>query len=163
MPDMSSEIVVTKIRKPGEAAFTFGLLAFSLLALWLSYGISGLASISAPGTLPMLASVVLVASSLTISRQVWAMPPPLEGESFFRLMTPLRWVNFFLLGMAYILLLTFVGFVPATFLYLFVSIVYLHKQGWLMAFFVSANSLAIIYMVFQLVFKVILPEGVLEL
>jgi hypothetical protein len=32
----------------------------------------------------------------------------------------------------------------------------------LLAFFVSLNSLAIIYIVFRLIFKVILPEGVLE-
>ena len=163
MPDMNNETVVTKTRKPGETAFTIGLVVFSLVSLWLSYGISGLASISAPGTLPLLASLVLVASSLVISRQVWAMPPPDEGQSFISLMTPIRWVNFFLLGMAYIFLLTYVGFVPATFLYLFASIVYLHRQGWLVAFFVSANSLAIVYMVFRLVFKVILPEGVLGL
>ena len=75
-------------------------------------------------------------------------------------MTPMRWVNFVLLGIGYVVLLAYFGFLIATFLYLFLSISYLHRGGWMLAFFVSVNFLAIIYMVFRLLFQIILPEGV---
>ena len=78
------------------------------------------------------------------------------------MLTPTVLINFFALGLIYIAILTLLGFIPATFTYLFVATLYLHRQGWLLAFFVSVNSLAIIYIVFRLIFKVILPEGLLE-
>ncbi len=146
-------------KKPGEAVFVGILLLFSLTALWLSYEISGFESISAPGILPLLASVLLVGSSLVICRQTWALAPPPADASFFTQLTPLILVSFLGLGLIYVLGLYLFGFLPATFAYLFVSILYLHRQGWLLAFFVSVNSLAIVYMVFRLLFKVILPEG----
>ena len=151
-----------RTRKPGEHLFVALLLLVSILAFFLSYGISGFASISAPGTLPLLASSVLVASALTINREVWSLPSPPPDQSFAHMLTPAVLINFFALGLIYIAILTLLGFIPATFTYLFVATLYLHRQGWLLAFFVSLNSLAIIYIVFRLIFKVILPEGVLE-
>ena len=149
-----------KRRIPGESIFSLGLVGFSVLALYLSFGIPGEASISMPGTLPLVASMVLLLSAIAFSRRVWAAPAPLKDQSFFRIMTPMRWVNFVLLGIGYVVLLAYFGFLIATFLYLFLTISYLHRGGWMLAFFVSVNFLAIIYMVFRLLFQIILPEGV---
>ena len=149
----------TAARKPGELTFSIILLAFSITALYFSTQISGVSSISAPGTLPIIASVILLLSSLINTRQIWTLPVDPE-TNFFSLLTPLILLNFLLLGLSYVVLLNWFGFLIASFLYLFTSILYLHRRGWLLAFFVSLNSLAIIYVVFRLIFKVILPEGV---
>lgn len=148
-------------RKPGELVFSIVLLTFSFAALYLSLAISGFSSISAPGTLPLIASTVLVLSALLITRQTWSLPPT-PNASFTSMITPLTLVNFCLLGLGYVALLTLVGLVVSTLIYLFVSILYLHRQGWLLAFFVSLNSLAIIYVIFRVTFKVLLPEGALS-
>lgn len=148
-------------RKPGEFVFCLLLVVFSGIALLLSYDISGFDSISAPGVLPLIASALMLGSTLFIFRGTWALPPAQDDQSFVKLLMPKVIVNFLLLGAMYVVLLSWFGFLIASFTYLFVSILYLHQQGWLVAFFVSANALAIIYMIFRLLFKVILPEGAL--
>ena len=153
---------VEATRKPGELVFSMALLMFSIAALYLSSGISGFSSISAPGTLPLLASTILVLSALLITRQTWSLPPTPDA-SFTSMITPITLINFSLLGLGYVALLTLVGFVLSTLIYLFVSILYLHRQGWLLAFFVSLNSLATIYVIFRVTFKVLLPEGAFSL
>jgi hypothetical protein len=153
---------VEATRKPGELVFSMVLLMFSIAALYLSSGISGFSSISAPGTLPLLASTILVLSALLITRQTWSLPPTPDA-SFTSMITPITLINFSLLGLGYVALLTPVGFVLSTLIYLFVSILYLHRQGWLLAFFVSLNSLATIYVIFRVTFKVLLPEGAFSL
>jgi hypothetical protein len=153
---------VEATRKPGELVFSMALLMFSIAALYLSSGISGFSSISAPGTLPLLASTILVLSALLITRQTWSLPPTPDA-SFTSMITPITLINFSLLGLGYVALLTLVGFVLSTLIYLFASILYLHRQGWLLAFFVSLNSLATIYVIFRVTFKVLLPEGAFSL
>ena len=59
-----------KRRIPGESIFSLGLVGFSVLALYLSIGIPGEASISMPGTLPLVASMVLLLSAIAFSRRV---------------------------------------------------------------------------------------------
>lgn len=160
--DQANNTTPHKQRQPGEFLFSCGLLLFSATALVLAANISGLSDISAPGVLPTIAASVMVLSGLFITREAWALPAD-QSTTFRASLTPVVVVNFMALGIAYIVLLGVFGFLIATLSYLFVAILYLHRQGWLLAFFVSLNSLAIIYVVFRVIFKVILPEGMLGL
>lgn len=150
-------------RKPGELVFSLLLLTFSSIALVLSVQIQG-ASLSGANVMPIMASALLLVTALLIVKETWSKPLSPTTQGFVAELAPRVLVNFFLLGIAYIALLTWFGFLIASFIYLLVAIFYLHrlserKQGWLLALFVSVNSLAIIYVVFRLTFKVILPEG----
>ena len=91
---------VEATRKPGELVFSMVLLMFSIAALYLSSGISGFSSISAPGTLPLLASTILVLSALLITRQTWSLPPTPDA-SFTSMITPITLINFSLLGLGF--------------------------------------------------------------
>lgn len=146
------------VRRPGELIFSLLLLLFSVIALGLAFQIDQF-DLSGPSAMPIMAASVLVITGLLNSRTAWALPAAQTDTGFFATITPPVIVNFFLLGIAYIALLNLAGFIIASLIYLFVSVLYLHRQGWLLAFFVSINSLAVIYVVFRLIFKVILPEG----
>ncbi len=158
-----SETHIPTVRKPGEIVFSFLLLLFSAVALILATQIPASSLLSGPKTLPLMASAVLVVTAIVNTRGVWALAPHSNDETFAQQLTPPVLLNFFLLGAGYIVLLSWLGFIVASLVYLFVSILYLHRQGWLLALFVSLNSLAVIYVIFRLTFKVILPEGVLGL
>lgn len=67
--------------------------------------------------------------------------------------------------MAFMLLLYAValvplGFLPTSLIFLTISIMALHKRGFVRAFGISLVSLVVIYIVFRLVFTVLMPEGI---
>jgi hypothetical protein len=57
------------------------------------------------------------------------------------------------------LALEWLGFMLGSALFLFGSIMFLHRRGILHTLMVTAGSLAAIYLVFEVVFAVVLPEG----
>ena len=78
-------------RRPGELAFAVALLAFSLWLFAEAYKISGFSGLSTPGVFPMLASGLMIASSLAILVKVLAMGPAGGGlRRFLADITPLR-------------------------------------------------------------------------
>jgi hypothetical protein len=58
------------------------------------------------------------------------------------------------------LLLKPLGFVPTAALFLTVSIKVLARKSWLYTFAVALGSLAVIWVVFRVVFTVLLPAGI---
>ena len=154
---------ILRTRKPGEKIFALILLLLSIAAVHQSYSISGLSSISSPGILPLLASLVMFVSTVVFYRSLWAMAPPKAGVGFLSALTPIVLLVFGGLCGLYVFLLYLVGFLPSTFVFLLVSTMYLHRSGWLLAFFISINSIAVIYIVFRILFKIILPQGLLTL
>ena len=145
--------------KPGEKPFVCALFLFSLTSLVLSYQISGIQSLSAPGALPVLASLILTTCACVIVVNTFRLPATDTTTRFSsEVMPSVVWV-FLVMATTYVLILDIVGFVIASAAFLVTAIYYLYRQGPLLAFFISVNSLAVVYIVFRLVFKVILPEG----
>jgi hypothetical protein len=161
-------MTVSRRRVPGELYFTLFLLLFSLTALWQAWRISGFSGWSSPGALPMLAALVMVLSSLKVVLTTRRLPPPeLEsgeslGQSFVRQVVPGRVVWFTALIAAYMFALEPLGFIACSFAFLVGAMYALGERRVLRAALISAVSLAIIYVVFQTAFSVVLPEGVLK-
>lgn len=156
-----------RARLAGELVFTGLLLVFSVFMLWQAYSISKFESITSAGSFPMFATAVMVIAALVIVGQTArAQPlPPEGGESlakqFARQITPQVLVSFTLAIAIYMVLLDAIGFLPASYLFLVVSMWLLGGRRIVLNLVVSALSLAAIYVIFQTVFSVVLPKGVL--
>jgi putative tricarboxylic transport membrane protein len=155
-------------RLPGELAFVVVMLLLGAIALWQAARISGFSGWSTPGAVPMLAAAVMVLAGLKVVRDTRRMRrPELEGDetnarSFVRQVVPARIVWFTLLIAGYMLLLEPLGFVVCSFLFLVGAMFALGERRLLRTVAISAVSLALIYVVFQTAFSVVLPEGLLK-
>jgi putative tricarboxylic transport membrane protein len=155
-------------RLPGELTFALAMLLFGLTALWQAWRISGFSGWSTPGVFPMLAAAAMVASALAF------LPATLRGKApettadqplwrrFFDEITPLPIILFTVLIIAYMLTLERLGFIVGSFAFLVASMFVLGDRRILRITVVSALSLAIIYVIFQTAFSVVLPQGVLR-
>lgn len=146
-------------RSAGEIAFNAALFAFSLVLLWSAYGISGFASLSSPGSLPMAVALVMVLSSGAILLDNLRNTHP-DGTRFFRDVLPPAVIVTMLLITGYAVLLVPLGFIPASVLFLVLAIVYLRRGGLVYALAVSIGALIVIYVVFRLIFTVLMPAGI---
>ena len=165
---MISEKEMHKPRLPGELGFCLVLLLFSLTAFYLSYGISGFSSWSSAGSLPLGASLVMCVSSLVIIfRELKKPVPELKlgktlAQSFFEKVFPARHMIFIFVLIAYMFLLEPLGFITASFLYLVAASLVLGERRYVHMIVSNVVSLAVVYLVFQTAFSVVLPEGLLE-
>lgn len=151
-------------RLPGELAFCALLLALSLFLLWQAYGISGFESLTSAGMFPMLATATMVVTgAVFVVQSLRRGPADSSGrghwQSFVARVTPPIWFGFTLAVCLYMLALSRLGFVGASFLFLLLSMRLLGSRRWLLNASVSAASLAAIYVVFQTIFSVVLPQG----
>ena len=83
-------------------------------------------------------------------------------RQFFHQITPLPIVLFTALIVAYMLTLEPLGFIISSFAFLVASMYALGDRRIVRVSIVSAVSLAIIYVIFQTAFSVVLPEGLLR-
>lgn len=154
-------------RLPGELVFSILLIAFSLFMLWQAYTISQFTSITSAGAFPMFVAVVMLLSGLkAASETVKLTPAPgAEGESvwqqFVRQVTPGMLVQFVIAIAAYMFSLERAGFVLSSYVFLVVSMWLLGSRKWVLNIWVSALSLAVVYVIFQTIFAVVLPSGTL--
>ncbi|AJQ97256.1 tripartite tricarboxylate transporter TctB family protein [Gynuella sunshinyii] len=148
------------VTKPGEIVFGFFLLALSLLLLWQSYAISGFSSLSSPGAFPMAASAIMVVSSCVFCIHNLQRP---KGEisltRFFDWIIPRTVAAVIGCMLVFSVVLESVGFLVTALVFLTLTIAGLNGVGFGRSLVISIFSLIIIYVVFRLVFKVILPEG----
>ncbi len=155
-------------RVPGELVFAVALLLFGLTALWLAWRIAGFSSWSSPGVMPMIATAAMSGSALVILRNTLRMRRPeipagsTLSRQFFHRVTPLSIVLFTALIVVYMLALEPLGFILSSFAFLVASMLALGSRRILFTIVVSAVSLAVIYVIFQTAFSVVLPEGVLR-
>jgi putative tricarboxylic transport membrane protein len=143
-------------------AFCVLLLALSLFLLWQAYGISGFESLTSAGMFPMLATATMVVTGAVFVRQSLRRGPSESAgtrQAFVAQVTPPIWVGFTLAVCLYMLALPRLGFVGTSFLFLLLSMRLLGSRRWLLNAGVSAASLAGIYVVFQTIFSVVLPQG----
>jgi len=153
-----------KKRLPGELTFTCLLLLGSLYLLFQSYGISGFESITSAGMFPMLSALVMVVTSVLVLRQTLrAKLDRPSGESlpqqFVRQISPAVWLGFTLAVFAFMLLLPRLGFVVSAYLFLLTSMRLLGSKRVWFNLMLSAGALALVYLIFQTAFSVVLPKG----
>ncbi|RIX97984.1 tripartite tricarboxylate transporter TctB family protein [Aureimonas flava] len=146
-------------RRPGERAFTVVLFLGSLFLLWSAYGISGFEALSSPGAVPM-ATTFVMAVTLGIVLVKTARRPRDTAERLGREVLPPLVVVFAVLLLLYAVALEPLGFLPTSFLFLLVSIRILSKRSILHAALVALLSLALIYVLFRIVFTVLIPAGI---
>ena len=153
-------------KRPGEDAFGILVLLVSLVLAWQSYEISGFSALSSPGAFPMAASAAMVIGSLIVvignaRRKRSAPKPPRDGAGADPVgIAPSVVIIFAGLVACYAAVLDTLGFLPASFLFLFAAIQFLHRRSIAFSFIVTVFSLALIYALFRLVFTVVLPEGI---
>ncbi|TRW96918.1 tripartite tricarboxylate transporter TctB family protein [Paracoccus sp. M683] len=146
-------------RRPGEAGFTILLLLASLFLLYSAYDISGFEALSAPGTLPMVTTLIMCLTGGLIALRTWKLPQ-IAGQTFSREILPPVLIVMALLLLGYALALKPLGFLPTSFLFLTLSIKLLWRQGWGRTLAISLLTLAIIYLVFRVIFSVLMPAGI---
>jgi putative tricarboxylic transport membrane protein len=149
----------TQPRRPGELVFNILMLAGSLFLLWSAYGISGFEALSAPGAVPMVTTLAMVICALLILRDTLR-KSPVTGEKLERDILPLPVLVTIAMIAAYALLLKPLGFVPTSLVFLAVMIRYLARCSLPRAVLLSVGIVALIYLVFRLVFTVLMPAGI---
>ena len=110
-------------RRPGELAFAILMVAASLGLLWSAYGIAGFEALSSPGAIPMATTAVMLISSILIVLKVVKLPLT-RLETLAKDILPPVILIFAALLIAYGLLLTTLGFLPTSALFLIVGSLY---------------------------------------
>jgi len=146
-------------RRPGELAFAILMVAASLGLLWSAYGIAGFEALSSPGAIPMATTAVMLISSILIVLKVVKLPLT-RLETLAKDILPPVILIFAALLIAYGLLLTTLGFLPTSALFLIVAIKILGRRGWGWTVLVSLGSLLLIWLIFRIVFTVLMPSGI---
>lgn len=150
-------------RKPGEMALIYILVFISVFSLFAAYKISGFSSLSSPGAFPMFTTIVLVVMALGVWREAKNLSPgPVSGmgEKFREVVNLLftREVAGIILALViYSLALEILTFIPATLLFLWGSMLFLKAGKWHKALFYSILNMVIIIVIFNFIFKVVLP------
>lgn len=146
-------------RRPGELVFNIAMVLGSLILLWSAYGISGFEAMSAPGAIPMVTTAAMVICGGLILWETLKKSSATD-EKLERDILPLPVVVTIALIAAYSLLLKPLGFIPTSLLFLTVMIRYLAQSSWLRAILLSLAIVAVIYMIFRVVFTVLMPPGI---
>lgn len=153
----------TRKLQAGENLFTWMLLLLSLFGLVCAYLISGFKSVSSPGTFPMIATAVMVVSIVMVmldNRK--AQKPAAESlkAELRRAATeifPPVFLVYTGIVIAYMLIMQPLHFLPSSFAFLLVSMIYLKGSPPLKAVLISACTLGGIYLIFHFLFRVVLP------
>lgn len=146
-------------RRPGELVFNLAMVLGSLFLLWSAYGISGFEALSAPGAVPMVTAATMVICALLILRETLRKSAA-TSEKLERDILPLPVVVTIASIAAYALALKPLGFLPTSFLFLTVMIRYLAGFSLLRSAGLAVLIVAVIYLLFRIVFTVLMPPGI---
>ncbi len=152
-------------REPGETVFACLMLLLGLFVMAEGWRLDAFHSPSSAGIFPAFAGLFMAVSAAAVIRRTRRMaPPPSAAEgglarAFLRRVTPKEVAVMAVLMVAYMLALEPAGFLVASFAFLLVAILYLHRRGLVFAVIVAAATLALIWVIFRLVFAVVLPAG----
>lgn len=146
-------------RLPGEGLFTVLLAIVSAVLMYKAYEISGFEALSAPGTFPMAVAAVMLVTSVLIALRTVRLP---RSTVVTRAAEVLPWRVVFMTVMIglYAVAVQPLGFLPTSFIFMFVTIQVLRGGNVLWNAFVSAVMLLLVYGVFRLIFSVLMPEGI---
>ena len=149
--------------RAGENAFGCLLLLFSLFVLVQAYLISGFSSLSSAGTFPMGASAVMVVAMIFIllnNRTLKRIHPGSLKNELSQAATavlPNVFLIYSIIVIVYMILIKPLHFLPSSFAFLLVSMIYLKGGTALKSLLISTITLGFIYMIFQYFFRVVLP------
>lgn len=149
------------VRPYGEVAFSIFLLMLSVWTVWAAYQISGFGKLSSPGAVPLIGgTIMLIASAVNAFKAIRRRSNAVSG-SFRADIAPSAVIIFAVAGLAYVVTLESIGFITGSVIFLSVLFFVLGKQKPLNAFLLSLGSVALIYLVFRMLFLVLLPEGII--
>lgn len=146
-------------KKPGESSFGFVLLIFSLFIFYQAYKISGFTALSSPGAFPLVTSGLMCLSACFTIFSNYKRKAKTEGMFFDEIVPGYLAVAIVLLFIFSVVLET-LGFILTAFFFLVIMTLLFYKRGLVRSVFLSLLSIAIIYIIFRLLFQVILPEGI---
>ena len=143
--------------------FAVLLAAFSCFAFKEAYAISGFSGLTTGGVLPMIASGIMVVCAAinlidVLFRRAGAGSGLLETAAF---LVPARLGVYVVLLSVYVWAIPVAGFISASGVFLFASILMLWSRGILWAAGVSLIAMLVVYVLFRLAFQVVLPVGTL--
>lgn len=149
--------------RAGENVFVWLMMIISLFVLAQAFLISGFSSISSAGTFPMGASAVMViamASTLIKNRKLKkADADGFKGELLLatKQVLPKVFLVYTLLVIGYVILIKPLHFLPSSFVFLLISMIYLKGSTAFKSVIISIITLGCIYFMFQYLFRVVLP------
>jgi len=149
--------------RAGENIFGWLMMAFSLFVLIQAYLISGFSSISSPGTFPMGAAAIMVLSmALVLMNNVKHEKPDADDlkdelQRAAKEVLPSVFLVYTGIIIGYMILIQPLHFLPSSFAFLLVSMIYLKGSTVLKSLIISTLLLACIFIVFQYFFRVVLP------
>jgi hypothetical protein len=141
-------------RPPGEAVFAWAMVLLGVFVCWQAGGIGYFDSPSAAGVFPLAAGL-----AMTLAALVAAASATRRGARGSGPVLPRDVAAIGVLVLGYMAVLEAVGFITASLLFLLLAIAWLQRGGWLRAALVSAAAVGIVWVVFRLAFRVILPAG----
>ena len=158
-------IAMKEIRKlrAGENLFAWLMMALSLFVLIQAYLISGFSSISSAGTFPMVAATIMVvAMAMVLLNNRKLARSDTDGlkdelRRAAKQVLPKVFLVYTGIIIGYMLLIQPLHFLPSSFAFLLVSMIYLKGSTVIKSLIISTLTLACIYIVFQYFFRVVLP------
>ena len=153
---------IRKLRA-GENLFAWLMMALSLFVLIQAYLISGFSSISSAGTFPMVAAAIMVvAMALILLNNRKLVKPDADGlkdelRQAAKQVLPKVFLVYTGIIIGYMILIQPLHFLPSSFAFLLVSMIYLKGSTVIKSLIISILTLACIYIVFQYFFRVVLP------
>lgn len=141
-------------RPPGEALFCWALVLLGAGVTWQARGIGFFDSPSAAGVFPVAAGLAMTLGALVAAMAATRRAAPGVGQVLPRDVAAIG-----VLVLAYMAGLEAAGFVVASFLFLLLAIGWLQRGRWLRAALVAAAAVGLVYVVFRLGFRVVLPRG----
>jgi putative tricarboxylic transport membrane protein len=147
-------------QRPGERITMWILLAFSLFALVMALQIPKLENLSSSGVFPIFTTSVMIASAVSIlwknRKRYNALPLRDELQQTRSYAFPNLVIGYTAILLAYVLLTAPLHFLPSTYLFLAGSFLFLKADKLWKSLVIAAVALAIIYVLFQTIFQVIL-------
>ncbi|TYL48841.1 tripartite tricarboxylate transporter TctB family protein [Marinomonas sp. IMCC 4694] len=147
-------------RRPGERLFGLLVLIASLWLFWQAYSIAQFSSLSSSGALPLAATAIMVVSACLVLSHTMRLPLTPNVRFVRHVFPPIVGIVVALIFM-FAIMLEPVGFLLSATVFLFLSMTFLHRKGWVVSLVMTWASLVLVYCVFRLIFKVILPEGII--
>ncbi len=153
---------IRKLRA-GENLFAWLMMALSLFVLIQAYLISGFSSISSAGMFPMVAAAIMVvAMALILVNNRKLAKPDADGlkdelRRAAKQVLPKIFLVYTGIIIGYMILIQPLHFLPSSFAFLLVSMIYLKGSTVIKSLIISTLTLACIYIVFQYFFRVVLP------
>jgi putative tricarboxylic transport membrane protein len=147
-------------QRPGERILMWFILAFSIFAFITALMIPHLEHLSSSGAFPIFITFIMIVSVVRIlwknRKRYAALPLGEEVRQAQPFALPKIVVGYTPILILYILLTAPLHFLPSTYLFLVGSFLFLKGSNLWKSLLIAAGILAVIYVIFQTIFKVIL-------